>query len=120
MKYMLMMNTMKAGSTGLNGWSEKDIKTVVGFMMDLDKELRASGELVFEEGLTFPNEAKLVRADWKATKPAAVASVVTEAAHRPWPPDSRTVADDSCRPANAELSWATHAGRWVPRWAAQS
>jgi hypothetical protein len=63
MKYMLMMNTMKAGSTGLSGWSEKDIKTMIGFMMDLDKELRASGELVFDEGLTFPNEAKLVRAD---------------------------------------------------------
>ncbi len=63
MKYMLMMHTMKAGSTGLNGWSQKDIKTMIGFMMDLDKELRASGELVFQEGLTFPNEAKLVRAD---------------------------------------------------------
>ncbi len=63
MKYMLMMNAMKAGSTGLSGWSDKDIKTMIGFMMDLDKELRGSGELVFEEGLTFPNEAKLVRAD---------------------------------------------------------
>ncbi len=63
MKYMLMMNTMTAGSTGLNGWPEKDIKSMVGFMMDLDKELRTSGELVFEEGLTFPNEAKLVQAD---------------------------------------------------------
>jgi hypothetical protein len=63
MKYMLMMNTMKAGSTGLSGWSEKDIKTMVGFMTGLDEELRASGELVFEEGLTFPNEARLVRAD---------------------------------------------------------
>ncbi len=63
MKYMLMMNTMKAGSTGLAGWPEKDIKSMVGFMMDLDKGLRASGELVFEEGLTFPDAAKLVRAD---------------------------------------------------------
>ncbi len=62
MKYMLMMNTMKASSTGLSGWSEKDIKTMIKFMMDLDNELRASGELVFDEGLTFPNEAKLVRA----------------------------------------------------------
>ncbi len=62
MKYMLMMNTMMAGSTGLSGWSEKDIKTMIGFMMDVDKELRATGELVFEEGLTFPNEARLVRA----------------------------------------------------------
>jgi hypothetical protein len=62
MKYMLMMNTMKAGATSLSGWSEKDVRTMIGFMMGLDKELRESGELVFAEGLTFPNEAKLVRA----------------------------------------------------------
>lgn len=67
MKYMLMMNTMKADSTGLSGWSENDVKTMIGFMMDLDKGLRASGELVFAEGLTFPNEAKLVRADKNGT-----------------------------------------------------
>ncbi len=67
MKYMLMMNTMKADSTGLSGWSEKDTKTMIEFMMELDKELRASGELVFEEGLTFPNEAKLVRANRDGT-----------------------------------------------------
>ncbi len=29
------------------------------------RELRASGELVFDEGLTFPSEAKLVRSDKK-------------------------------------------------------
>ncbi len=63
MKYMLMMNTMKASSKGLSGWSENDIKAMIGFMMDMDKKLRASGELKFAEGLTFPNEAKLVRAD---------------------------------------------------------
>ncbi len=62
MKYMLMMNTMKAASTGLSAWPEKDTKAMVEFMMDLDKDLRASGELTFQEGLTFPNEAKLVRA----------------------------------------------------------
>ncbi len=63
MKYMLMMNTMKADSAGLTGWSQKDVKAMVGYMRDLDNQLRASGELVFAEGLTFPSEAKLVRAD---------------------------------------------------------
>jgi hypothetical protein len=67
MKYMLMMNTMKAGATGLSGWSEIDVRTMIGFMMGLDKELRESGELVFAEGLTFPNEAKLVRAGKNGT-----------------------------------------------------
>ena len=63
MKYMLMMNTMSARTTGLSGWSQSDVKAMVGYMIELDHQLRASGELVYEEGLTFPNEAKLVRAD---------------------------------------------------------
>ncbi len=67
MKYMLMMNTMKAGTAGLSGWSEKDVKTMIGFMMNLNTELRASGELVVAEGLTWPDQAKLVRADKDGT-----------------------------------------------------
>ncbi len=67
MKYMLMMNTMKAGTAGLSGWSEKDVKTMIEFMMNLNTELRASGELVAAEGLTWPDQAKLVRADKDGT-----------------------------------------------------
>jgi hypothetical protein len=61
MKYMLMMNTMKAGTGGL-AWLQKDLRAHVAFMMGLNKELRESGELVFAEGLSFPDQAKLVRA----------------------------------------------------------
>jgi hypothetical protein len=61
MKYMLMMNTMKAGTGGL-AWPQKDLRAHVAFMMGLNKELRESGELVFAEGLSFPDQAKLVRA----------------------------------------------------------
>ena len=61
MKYMLMMNTMKAG-TGVPSWPQKDLMAHIGFMMNLNKELHQSGELVSAEGLSFPNEAKLVRA----------------------------------------------------------
>jgi len=62
MKYLLMMNTMRANSPGFPGWSKKDIQAHIAFMVNFDKELRASGELVSAEGLSFPDQAKLVRA----------------------------------------------------------
>src|SRR5262245_50023602 len=60
-KYMLMMNTMKGGAGVLN-WGQKDLEAHIAFMMNLNKELHQSGELVSAEGLSFPQEAKLVRA----------------------------------------------------------
>ena len=66
MKYILMMNTMKAGQ-GVPTWPKKDLQAHIAFMMTLDKELRESGELVFAEGLSFPDQAKLVRADKDGT-----------------------------------------------------
>lgn len=62
MKYILMMNTMRADSPGFPEWSKKDIQAHIAFMMNLNKELRESGELVSVEGLSFPDQAKLVRA----------------------------------------------------------
>lgn len=62
MKYILMMNTMKAGREGFPGWSQNDIQAHIAFMMGLNKDLRESGELVGAEGLTWPEQAKLVRA----------------------------------------------------------
>ena len=62
MKYILMMNTMRANSPGFPGWSKKDIEAHIAFMVKFDKELRASAELVAAEGLSFPDQAKLVRA----------------------------------------------------------
>ncbi len=61
MKYILMMNTMKAGE-GVPGWAKKDLQAHIAFMKGFAKELRESGELVFAEGLSFPDQAKLVRA----------------------------------------------------------
>ena len=61
MKYILMMNTMKAGQ-GVPDWPKKDFQAMVAFMRNLDKDLRESGELVSAEGLAFPDQAKLVRA----------------------------------------------------------
>jgi hypothetical protein len=61
MKYILMMNTMKAGH-GVPSWPKKDLQAHIAFMMGLNKELHKRGELVSAEGLSFPDQAKLVRA----------------------------------------------------------
>ncbi|MGA7170615.1 MAG: YciI family protein [Candidatus Sulfotelmatobacter sp.] len=59
MKYILMMNTMKAGH-GVPSWPKKDLQAHIAFMMGLNKELHERGELVSAEGLSFPDQAKLV------------------------------------------------------------
>ena len=61
MKYIIMMNTMRAGH-GVPEWPQKDLQAHIAFMVGLNKELRQSGELVSAEGLSFPDQAKLVRA----------------------------------------------------------
>src|ERR1700756_427554 len=61
MKYILMMNTMRAGQ-GVPTWPRNDLQAHIAFMIGLNKELRESGELVSAEGLSFPDQAKLVRA----------------------------------------------------------
>jgi hypothetical protein len=61
MKYILMMNTMRAGH-GVPNWSGNDFQAHIAFMNNLDKDLRESGELIATEGLSFPDQAKLVRA----------------------------------------------------------
>jgi hypothetical protein len=61
MKYILMMNTMRAGH-GVPEWPKKDLQAHITFMRSFNKELRESGELVSAEGLSFPDQARLVRA----------------------------------------------------------
>jgi len=61
MKYILMMNTMRAGH-GVPGWKQKDLQAHIAFMMNLNKDLQRAGEFVSAEGLSFPDQAKQVRA----------------------------------------------------------
>src|SRR5581483_6447600 len=61
MKHILMMNTMKAGQ-GVPSWPQKDLQAHIAFMMNLNKDLRQAGELVSAEGLSFPDQARLVLA----------------------------------------------------------
>ena len=61
MKYMLMMNATRADWAQFGTMPMEDIKAHVNFMKDLNKELKASGELVDAQGLTGPEQAKVVR-----------------------------------------------------------
>jgi len=64
MKYILMMNSLKAGheNPGILGWAKQDIEAHIAFMHKLNKELKDAGEFVLAEGLSFPDQAKLVKA----------------------------------------------------------
>ena len=51
MKYILMMAGAKAGVDAYKAWSEKDIQKHFAHLMDINKELKESGEFVANEGL---------------------------------------------------------------------
>jgi len=61
MKYILMMN-VGGGPYRITEWSKADFQAHIAFMKNFNKQLKESGEFVSAEGLTGPNEAKLVRA----------------------------------------------------------
>ena len=63
MKYMLMMHTGRDTTGGIVDWAPEDIKRHIEFQHAFDRELVDSGEMVFNEGLTFPDQARIVRSD---------------------------------------------------------
>ncbi len=67
MKYILMMNCPKNGYESFGSWPKEALQDHIRFMMELNKSLKQSGELVAAEGLASPMEAKMVRAgkDWE-------------------------------------------------------
>src|SRR3569833_3388798 len=62
MKYMIMMNSTYKGPYQIAKWPLEDIKAHIAFMKDFNKQLQKSGELVGAEGLSGPDQAKLVKA----------------------------------------------------------
>lgn len=62
MKYMLMMNTPGGGPYRIHDWAAEDIQRHMAFMKGFARKLRDAGELVAAEGLSGPDQAKLVRA----------------------------------------------------------
>jgi hypothetical protein len=63
MKYILMMNAPKAGFDTYRAWSEKDVQAHFAVLRAINKDLTESGEFVTTEGLGWPEQAKIVRAD---------------------------------------------------------
>lgn len=66
MKFILMMhmkNDAASASQGIMTWGKDDIQAHIEFMIGLNKRLKEAGELVSAEGLAWPSEAKIVRAD---------------------------------------------------------
>jgi len=61
MKYILMMHTPR-GPYNIATWPKQDIQAHIGHMIALNKKLREAGEFVGAEGLTGPDQARLVRA----------------------------------------------------------
>lgn len=63
MKYMLMMNAPSPnGEWNVAKWTQDELKAMVGFMKQLNRDLSAAGELVSAEGLSTPGQARVVRA----------------------------------------------------------
>ena len=62
MKYMLMMNVPGKVPYQIGEWPKQDIQAHIGFMKALNRKLRDAGEFVGAEGLSGPDQAKLVRA----------------------------------------------------------
>src|SRR5512132_3351445 len=58
MKYMIMTF---GGTSGLEGKSPEWIKEMIEFMHRIDVELTESGELVFQQGLADPSQARTVK-----------------------------------------------------------
>ncbi len=59
MKYIIMMFGDQA--TMVEVRTPEWIREMIGFMTDIDQELRDSGELIGSEGLADPSQAKTVR-----------------------------------------------------------
>ena len=62
MKFMLMMHTPRGtGEYQIQSWKPEEFRAHIQFMKDLNKDLRAAGELVAAEGLAPPAQARIVR-----------------------------------------------------------
>src|ERR1700691_6153218 len=60
MKYILLMAGTKAGVDNYRAWTKKDMDTHMAGLKSLVIDLRESGELVADQGLTGPEEAMVV------------------------------------------------------------
>jgi hypothetical protein len=62
MKYMLMMHVGKDGGNDAS-WSPEDLTAMIDFQRAFDAELEENGEMVYNAGLGWPDQARIVRDD---------------------------------------------------------
>jgi hypothetical protein len=63
MRYMLMMHVGRDVGAEAVSWAPEDVKGMVEFQHAFDRELEESGEMVFNAGLAWPEQARIVRYD---------------------------------------------------------
>jgi hypothetical protein len=62
MKFMLQMN-VKQGPYHIGEWAPEDVKRMINYMHELNKDLKAKGQFVAAEGLVSPDQARIVKAN---------------------------------------------------------
>ena len=63
MKYMLMMHVGHEEGNEVTNWAPQEIKNMIEFQHAFDRELQQNGEMVFNAGLSWPEQARIVRYD---------------------------------------------------------
>jgi hypothetical protein len=63
MKYMLMMHVGRDDGNEVLNWAPEDIANMIEFQRTFDRELEENGEMVFNAGLSWPDQARIVRDD---------------------------------------------------------
>jgi len=62
MKFMLVMN-VKQGPYQLGQWAPEDVKRMINYMRELNKDLKSKGQFVAAEGLVSPDQTRIVKAN---------------------------------------------------------
>jgi hypothetical protein len=63
-KFMLLQNYEGGDCTvPMSSWAPEEVKAHIDFQIDLNKELAANGELVDAQGLSGPEQVRIVRSD---------------------------------------------------------
>jgi hypothetical protein len=62
MKYILLMNIPRAGYGTFGEWTPKDMAANFAFVKGMNKALTESGEFVAADGLSLPDQARIVAA----------------------------------------------------------
>ena len=63
MKYILLMSSTATGVQGYHAQSKQDIEAHMAILHRINEDLSESGEFVATQGLTGPQEAKVVRGE---------------------------------------------------------